>query len=114
MSNKSLSKGTSISNIFGNLSKVISFSLGRVIDTALISDHISLSRNAYLELEKVDTFEFDIFKFREYTNGHELESILPIILARHNLITSNKIVFANLVSFTRMIAMGYRQITYHN
>ena len=37
-------------------------------------------------IEKSHKYDFDIFKLREYTNRHELLTILPYVLAKHGLI----------------------------
>ena len=81
---------------------------------ALISKFLELSPEATIELKKIDTYEFNIFRLREVTNGHELETVLPFILARHNLIAHNKLEFNFLINFVRALAMGYKRITYHN
>ena len=65
-------------------------------------------------MQKVDTYEFDIFKLRKSTHDHELEVLVPFVLVRHNLIGSNKIDFIKLINFTRALAMGYKRISYHN
>ena len=75
---------------------------------------MDLSPEANEELSKIDSYEFDIFKLRRATNGHELETVLPYILAHHNLIAHNKLEFSNLINFVRALAMGYQRITYHN
>ena len=80
----------------------------------LISKFLELSPEASLELKKVDSYDFSIFRLREVTNGHELETILPFILTRHNLIAHNKLEFNFLINFVRELAMGYKRITYHN
>ena len=81
---------------------------------ALISKFLELSPEASMELKKVDSYDFDIFKIREKTNGHELETVLPFILARHNLIAHNKLEVNYLINFVRELAKGYKRITYHN
>jgi len=79
-----------------------------------ISKYLDLSPDANEELKKIDRYDFSIFRLREVTNGHELETILPFILAKHNLVAPNKLEFNHLINFVRELAMGYKRITYHN
>ena len=44
-----------------------------------------LSKEAQEELKRVDKYDFDIFALRELTNGNELITLLPYVLARHGL-----------------------------
>jgi len=75
--------------------------MGQAMGVALITKFLDLSPEANEELKKVDRYEFNIFRLRETTNGHELETILPFILARHNLIAHNKLEFSYLINFVR-------------
>ena len=65
-------------------------------------------------MKKVDCYDFDIFKLRELTDGRELVTVVPFILARHALIGPCKIDFDRMMHFLRTIASGYKLITYHN
>lgn len=53
---------------------------------------------------KVDTYDFNIFKLRETTNGNELVTILPFVLAKHGLIASCRLEFTKLIHFVRVLA----------
>ena len=88
--------------------------MGQAMGVTLITKYLELSPEANEELKKVDRYDFNIFTLREKTNGHELETILPYILAKHNLIAHNKLEFNFLINFVRNLARGYERITYHN
>ena len=75
---------------------------------------LNLTPEAKTELLKVDTYEFDIFNLREYTNHDELTTLLPYVLAHNGLIGSCKLDFGALMKFVRTLAQGYKQIMYHN
>ena len=81
---------------------------------AIISKFLKLSPDSTQELKKVDSYNFNIFRLRETTGGHELETVLPFILVRHNLIAHNKLELNFLLNFVRALAIGYKRITYHN
>lgn len=63
---------------------------------------------------KIDHYDFDIFKLRKHTDGNELATVVPFILARHSLIGPCKIDFTRMMNFIRAIAAGYKRVTYHN
>ena len=75
---------------------------------------LKLSPDALEELKKVDSYEFDVFKLRELTEGNELFSLLPFTLAKHGLIATTGLHFCNLLNFLRRLQAGYKNITYHN
>ena len=75
---------------------------------------LDLKPQAVEELRKVDSYDFDIFKLREFTDHNELVTILPTLLVRHGLVSACNLDFGNLMSFVRKIASGYKQVTYHN
>lgn len=88
--------------------------LGQAMGIALISKFLELGPDAASELKKIDQYDFNIFRLRDLTNGNELETVLPFILTKHNLIAGNKLEFNYLINFVRALARGYKQITYHN
>lgn len=88
--------------------------MGSKLAQSIVFKVLEIPPEAQKELQKVDTYEFDIFKLRETTNGNELITILPFILAKHGLIASNRLDFGKLIQFTRVLAQGYKTITYHN
>ena len=88
--------------------------LGSELARMFVIRYLNLSTEALEELRNVDSYDFNIFRLRELTNGRELETILPYVLAKNGLIGSNKLEFNNLMSFIREIAAGYKSITYHN
>lgn len=88
--------------------------LGMSLAQMLITRMLNIKAEALAELQKVDTYSFDVFKLREHTQGNELVTLLPFILAKHGLISSCHLDFNNLMRFVRALAAGYKDITYHN
>ena len=88
--------------------------LGSSLARMFVIRYLNLSAEALEELSQIDSYDFNIFKLRELTNGKELETILPYVLAKTGLIGATKLEFNNLMSFIREIAAGYKSITYHN
>ena len=88
--------------------------LGSSLAKMFVIRYLNLSSEALEELSQIDSYDFNIFKLRELTNGKELETIVPYVLAKTGLIGANKLEFNNLMSFIREIAAGYKSITYHN
>ena len=82
--------------------------LGSELAKMFVIRYLNLSTEALEELKTVDSYDFNIFRLRELTNGNELETILPYVLAKNGLIGSNKLEFNNLMSFIREIAAGYK------
>ena len=105
---------STIFNAEQNIQKTITNKISQAMGVALITKLCELTPEATLELKKIDSVDFNIFKLRELTNGHELETVLPFILARHNLIAHNRLDFNYLLNFVKALAMGYKRITYHN
>ena len=62
----------------------------------------------------MDKYEFNVFNLRETTDGLELETLLPFVLAKHGLIANNKVDGQKMINFVRVLARGYKYITYHN
>lgn len=60
--------------------------LGMRLAETLVVKMLDLKPEALDELHKVDKYSFDIFKLREHTNGNELTTLLPYVLAKHGLI----------------------------
>ena len=94
--------------------KTIVTKLGSQLAKKMVTRLLDLNPEAQAELQKIDHYNFDIFKLRKYTDGNELVTILPILLAKHGLFASCNIEFEHLMSFVRQLAVGYKQITYHN
>ena len=88
--------------------------LGMSLARFLLIRYLELKPDAVKELEKIDGYEFDIFKLRTLTEGRELETILPFILSNKGLIGNCKIEFTNLMNFVKALTSGYKNITYHN
>ena len=80
----------------------------------MLTKMFELSPEAKDELQKVDSYHFDIFKLRKFTDSNELTTILPWVLAKHGLIGSCNVDVTALMCFVRSLAAGYKQITYHN
>jgi len=66
------------------------------------------------ELDKVNSYDFDIFNLRKGTDGNELATLVPFLLAKHGLVRTNDVDFNRLLCFVRHLAAGYKSITYHN
>ena len=105
---------SSLFNAEQTIQRTITNKLGQAMGVALIAKFLNLTPEATQELKKCDSYEFNIFALREKTDGHELETVLPFILSRHNLIAHNKLEFNYLMNFVRALAIGYKRITYHN
>ena len=95
-------------------SKTVFTKLGASLAKLLITRMLELSDEAQEELKKVDSYNFDIFQLREYTNYHELSTLLPYVLAKHGLIGACQLDITCLMNFIREIEAGYKDITYHN
>ena len=50
---------------------------------------------------KIDSYDFDIFKFRKLCNGNELVSIMTFLAARRGLLTATDVHFTNMMNFLR-------------
>ncbi len=70
---------------------------------ALIIRYLDLSPEAVKELDKIDKYEFDIFKLRKLTGGNELATLLPYILSNKGLFRHCNLEFMNLNNFVRAI-----------
>ena len=80
----------------------------------LIIRYLNLSPEAVAELDKIDRFDFDIFKLRKLTSGNELSTLLPYILSNKGLFRLCNLEFINLNNFVRALQGVYKKITYHN
>lgn len=74
----------------------------------------NLNSMALAELAKVDSYDFDVFNLRKSTDGNELATLVPFILAKHGLVRTNDVDFNKILCFVRYLAAGYKRITYHN
>lgn len=59
--------------------------LPEVVDTKVIADILSLNQASLNELEKVESYTFNIFNLRESTKENELVSIVSHIMAREKV-----------------------------
>ena len=75
---------------------------------------LNLNKETLTELEKVNSYDFDIFSLRSSTNGNELATLVPFLFAKHGLVATNDVDFNKLMCFVRHLAAGYKCITYHN
>ena len=65
---------------------------------------LKLNTESLQELEKVDTYDFDIFNLRKSTDGNELSTLVPYLLAKHGLVRTNDVDFNKLLCFVRHLA----------
>lgn len=79
----------------------MSNALGQALGVKFITTLLGVGIEAFAELQKVDTYHFNVFTLRETTDGNELETILPFILAKHNLFANNKVQIDSLRNFVR-------------
>ena len=73
-----------------------------------------LNEETLQELEKVNSYDFDVFSLRKGTDGNELATLVPYLFAKHGLVATNDVDFNKLMYFVRHLAAGYKCITYHN
>ena len=88
--------------------------LGAKLAQTMVIRLLDLKPEASVELEKVDSYDFNIFNLRAHTDGNELSTILPYTLAKHGLIGPCHLDFNSLMNFLRALQNGYKAITYHN
>lgn len=94
--------------------KRLSNDFGRGLTQKVVLSLLNLNQKATDEVVKCDTSDFDIFKLREYTDGNELVSLLPFVLARRNVLGKTELDINKLIRFAFKIQTGYKNITYHN
>jgi len=75
---------------------------------------LNLNSDAKEELNKIDSFDFDIFRLREATNGNEMVTMLLHLLARKGIIMNTNLPFDKFTRFISKIQKGYKNVTYHN
>lgn len=88
--------------------------LGQSLAVTLVSRYFELGPQAVEELKKVNTYSFNIFNLRKFTDGNELLILLPYVLAKHGLFAHCKLEFSCMINFCKALVRGYKQITYHN
>ena len=59
--------------------------LPEVVNTKVIADILSLNQASINELDKVESYTFNIFNLRESTNENELVTIVSHIMAREKV-----------------------------
>jgi hypothetical protein len=88
--------------------------VSRSLTLKLVQSMLDLNEEAKQELSKSDTFDFNIFKLREYTNGRELEAIHLHLAVSKNCISRTNTDINKMSAFLTAIQAGYKNITYHN
>ena len=73
--------------------------MGLKLATLFVKKLFNLNQESLHELEKVDSYEFDIFNLRKSTDGNELATLVPYIMARHGLVATNDVDFSKLSCF---------------
>lgn len=84
------------------------------LDEQSIFELMKLNDEAKEELDKVDEFEFDIFKLRDVTNANELVTLLSYLVVHQGLHKTGKVDFERLLNYMTAIQSGYKNIAYHN
>ena len=74
----------------------------------LVKRLFELTPEACQELKKVDKYDFDVFNLRLTTNGNELITILPYLLAKNGFFPKCNIDFTRLICFVRNLSAGYK------
>ena len=70
----------------------------------IIKKVLDLKPEAVLELKKIDGYDFDVFKLREATDGHELETVLLILLGEHGFFKQMNVELDTMIKFVRALA----------
>ena len=88
--------------------------IGKNLTLKIILDWIGANDDAHKELQKCDTYDFNIFKLREYTEGREMEATLSFILAKRDCLANTTVDTKKMMNFVRAIQAGYKNVPYHN
>ena len=88
--------------------------MGAELAQLFVKKLLDLNKETLFELTKVNSYDFDIFNLRKHTDGNELSTLVPYLLAKHGLVATNDVDFNKLMCFVRHLASGYKTITYHN
>ena len=75
---------------------------------------LNLSDKTISELNKILTFDFNIFNVRESTNDNEMVTVISHILAREGIFDQLPIQNEKFLTFISKIQSSYNDITYHN
>ena len=75
---------------------------------------LNLGEQSRKELNKCDTFDFNIFRLRELSDGRELEAIHAYVVTKRGCFVKTKVDINKLLNFNVAIQGGYKNITYHN
>lgn len=65
----------------------------------LVVQMLNISEEARLELNKSDSFDFNIFKLRELTSGRELESVLGFLLVKRDCMSKTNLDINKMFNF---------------
>ena len=84
------------------------------MDTDAVEKMLKLSDTTIAELNKIMTFDFNIFNVRESTNGNEMVTVVSHILAREEIFDQLPIQNEKFLNFMSKIQSSYNDITYHN
>eukprot|EP00347_Sterkiella_histriomuscorum_P001167 403373070 len=85
------------------------------VDPIKLSKYLKdYNRGIELCLDKIDSFEFDIFNLRAISSGRELLILGYEIAQKSNLIELNQISKFVYLSFLQGIAQSYNMVAYHN
>ena len=63
--------------------------------------YLELNEAAKAEVIKADEYDFNIFNLRKHTNGNELFSILPFLIARRGIMGSTDLNFNKLMEYLK-------------
>jgi len=65
-------------------------------------------------LETIDSLEFDVFEFKEKSNGRELTTLTSLLFHKHSLFAGLHIPLNKFIFFMDKISSGYNNVKYHN
>lgn len=87
---------------------------GRVITTEMMAKLLALNERAKLELDRIESYSFNIFTMKRDADKCELTAIVSHILAKERIFEELPIASQNYLAFIKRVEAGYRDITYHN
>ena len=75
---------------------------------------LGMNEKVVSELQKVENFDFNIFKVQEVSKDNELVSVVCYLFAREKLFDKLPIRNDKFINFVKKVQSSYCDITYHN